>query len=86
MPDTLLMIERADLSALLSKIDNLTERLNRVEVTPLPRFIPLDEYARKIGRHPQTVRRNLHTVESRVECGVTMIRNPDAQPHKGSNA
>lgn len=78
MTQTLLTIERADLAGLMKEMAEIKERLNRVEMKPPPRYITIKEYAAKIEKSVDTVKRRLPELDSKVEAGVTMIRNPDS--------
>lgn len=77
MTQTLLTISEADLADLRRELASIRKRLDRVEMTPARRFITIKEYAAKIGKSVDTVKRRLPELESKVEAGVTLIRNPD---------
>lgn len=77
MTQTLFTIEKADLDRLVAEMHEIRQRLDRVEMRPKPEWITMHDYAQKIGRSIDTVKRRLPSLESRVEAGVTLIRNPD---------
>ncbi|GFE51572.1 hypothetical protein So717_33250 [Roseobacter cerasinus] len=77
MTQTLIAIEQADLDAIRLELRELNRRLDEVQMQPKPEFIPMKDYAAKIGKSIDTVKRRLPSLESKVEAGVTMIRNPD---------
>lgn len=77
MTEQLLVISQADLDRLHDQLVQIQRRLDRVEMQPKPEWITMKEYAAKIGKSIDTVKRRLPTLESRIEAGVTMIRNPD---------
>ena len=74
-----LTITPADLSALMRKVDDLKEQVEAVNMQPPPQWLTLKEYAVRIGKSQDTVRRHMHTLETMQQCGVTLIRNPDSK-------
>lgn len=60
---------------LAAKIDRLERKLDAVQMTNPERWIPINEYAAKIGRSRRTVTRAIASgyLNTKEVCGVTLI-------------
>ena len=67
----------AELTSIRAAVADLNDKLAKVEMKPKPEYVTIKEYAAMIGKSVDTVKRRLPTLDSKVEAGVTMIRNPD---------
>ena len=74
------IIGAADLAALLqplhAEMAAIRARLDAVAMTPQPDWMNVKDYARRIGKSPQSVKRYVAAgeLETKRACGVLMIR------------
>lgn len=68
--------DAARIAALEAKIDTILRKLDAVQMTAAPAWVPLSDYAAKVGRSTKTVRNWIRSgrIETRRDGNVTMVR------------
>jgi hypothetical protein len=54
---TMILVDASALARLEAEIARLADVVERVQMAPQPAFVPVSDYAAKVRRSPETVRR-----------------------------
>lgn len=67
---------KADVDAVLKKLDQVERLLTQASIKPPPRWITVYEYAGRVDRSVATVRRWIR--KGQIETSGKLVKNPDA--------
>lgn len=75
-PRIMIAVDEARLDAIMSELAALRREIAGVRMAPAPEWLPLPDYAEKVGRTTKTVRNWVRDglVESKRDGNVLMIR------------
>lgn len=72
----LIAVDPAELTALRDELAALRRAIEAVQMTPAPDWMPIQDYARRVGRSTKTVRTWIRggSLETRRDGSVIMVR------------
>lgn len=73
---TLITIEQADLDQITDRLAAIEAMLKSCDLTPKPEWVTINEAAKRLGRHPSTIRRHLASMEQKEVGGKILVRLP----------
>jgi hypothetical protein len=66
---------KADVEAVMKKLDQVERLLTKASITPPPRWITVRDYASRVDRSIATVRRWIRN--GQLETNGRLVKNPD---------